>query len=103
MGPIKRYVVYWTEKITGLVGGVIMVIIILLAAVLLRWVESTDLGQMTGLCCLILFISIMLISERYGETKDLNDFDETVFMERYGIVGLKKDLNDYGETLSEEE
>ncbi|MEC7254177.1 MAG: hypothetical protein VXV89_04350 [Candidatus Thermoplasmatota archaeon] len=53
-----------------------MVIIILLAAVLLRWVESTELGAMTAFGCCILFISvawIMSIMERHGFIEPLND------------------------------
>lgn len=73
MGPIKRYVVYWTEKITGLVEWVI---IILLSAGLLYWVERTDLGAKTAFGCCILFISvvwIMSIMERHGLIEPLND------------------------------
>lgn len=73
MGPIKRYVVYWTEIITNLVAWVI---IIVLTAGLLYWVERTDQGAMTAFGCCILFISvacIMSIMERYGFIEPLND------------------------------
>ena len=73
MGPIRRYVVYWIEKITGLIGWVI---IIVLTAGLLYWVERTDLGAMTAFGCCILFISvalIMSIMEHYGFIEPLND------------------------------
>ena len=73
MGPIKRYVVYWTEKITDLGAWVI---IIILTAGLLYWVERTDLGAMTAFGCCILFISVVCIRsimERYGFIEPLND------------------------------
>ena len=81
MGRIKRYVAYWTEKITGFVEWVI---IILLSAGLLYWVERTDSGAMTAFSCCILFISvvgIMSIMERHGFIETLYDYGETLFEE----------------------
>ena len=82
MGRIKRYVTYWTE---GIIGFILLFIMILLLAWLWYWVERTPSGQKTGLCCLILFISVAWISS---------------FSENHGII---EPLYDYGDSLIEEE
>ena len=82
MGRIKRYVSYWTE---GFIGFILYFIMILLLTWLWYWVERTPSGQKTGLCCLVLFISVAWISS---------------FSENHGII---EPLYDYGETVNEEE
>ena len=80
MGRIKRYVAYWTE---GIIGFILLFILLLLLTGLWYWVERTPLGQKTGLCCFIIFISVAWISS---------------FLEHRGII-----MYDHGETVIEEE
>ena len=82
MGRIKRYVARWTE---GIITFIIVVIILLPFTWLLNWVERTPSGQKTGLCCLVLFISVTWISS---------------FSENHGII---EPLYDHGKTIIEEE